>query len=152
MSDQNKPPSAAEIEELKDIARRYYDPEDGIQWDEALVAVRAIPRLLSMVQPPTDAAVREAVDAAEHYAMPNMAFQELINTPHLSSNHLRTLLRAVQAPSLNPMQVEAVKNARWVLRDLNYTAAANELEAAFPGLFGKEGSGDGSLSVRNGRF
>jgi len=131
--DSHKPLTAAEIEELKALLDA--DPDMPVGQD----TVRA---LLSKLTPPPDAAVREAVEAAERYAMPNIAFQELISTPHLSSKHLSTLLRAVQAPRLTEEQREflmhiedclATTNAMWPKEKKSLWHC---LRAAFPEVFG----------------
>lgn len=95
-------------------------------------------RLLSPPTPPPDAAVREAVEAAERYAMPNIAFQELISTPHLSSKHLRTLLRAVQAPRLTPEQAIRLREAADTLEAHGEALEAQWLRAALPEVFAGE--------------
>lgn len=62
MSDQHKPLTAAEIEELRQVCANYANPNCGATGDEVHMAFGCIPRLLSMLTPPTDAALREAVE------------------------------------------------------------------------------------------
>ena len=94
--------------------------------------------LIPLLTPPPDAAVREAVKAAERYAMPNIAFQELISTPHLSSKHLSTLLRAVQAPRLTGEQVGRLREAADTLEAHGEVLEAQWTRAAFPEAFAGE--------------
>ena len=58
--DSRKPLGAGEIEELKRISADY--DKHGVEWKEAMFALNALPRLLSLLTPPPDAAVREAVE------------------------------------------------------------------------------------------
>ena len=84
--DSRKPLTAGEIEELAHVNREIQDC-GGVWLDyQASKIVNALPRLLSLLTPPPDAAVREAVEWLNK-ASHSPATQEAI----------RTLLRAVQA-------------------------------------------------------
>ena len=134
MSDKNKPLSAAEIIKRIDSALWLHDVS-AREWDEVGTipagAYRALvdaKRLLSMLQPPSDAAVLEAV----------RYFDDLRGewSDEQLEDHLDTLLsfvRAAQAPRLEGERLEAVRMA--------YTGAEDEfvrkaLDAAFPEMEG----------------
>lgn len=117
MSEQHKPLTAAEIEELKDalqgaddllcIAFKFgiQEPEEGSIGGKIRHALRdTIPRLFSILTPPTDAALREAVERCEAHIR--------AHTGHVYSlgEAIATLLRAVQAPRLTGEQVELVNS------------------------------------------
>ena len=95
--------------------------------DAALIeAMRnALPRLLSMLQPPTDAAVREAVEYYCDKYMGGVSEADL---------HLGTLLRAVQAPRLTEERLEVLKEVAWVLHNEGLGNTLVRLNAAFPGV------------------
>ena len=55
--DSRKPLTAGEIEALKRISADY--DKHGVEWKEAMFVLEALPRLLSLLPPPPDAAVPE---------------------------------------------------------------------------------------------
>lgn len=99
----------------------------------SLIAVmrNALPRLLSMLTPLTDAEVREAVERMRedlrHFAL---------DDPMKSD--IDTLLRAVQAPRLTAEQVRILKRSENALRVLGWAGNADDLAAAFPAALAGE--------------
>jgi hypothetical protein len=133
----NAPLTAAEIEEIKALVGNHYTTWES---DDKEAAATYLARLLSMLTPPPDAAVRAAVKNAE----------ELLDGVHVGSSiadglkvvrirpeSLRTILRAVQAPRLTPAQIEAIQVAASLLKGKNGDRAwaRRKLEAAFPEAF-----------------
>lgn len=120
----------AEIEALRMLNREYRECGDWT-FDEREEVANALPRLLAMLTPPADAAVREAVDICE----------DMIRWAGLRQQErsaLRTLLshvRAAQAPRLTGERLEAVKDAVNRLDSTGYGGderASDALRAAFP--------------------
>lgn len=135
MSDQHKPLTAAEIEELRRIAAL----EEPTLADLADVASQ-LDRLLSMLTPPTDTELREAVERMECVLLSRL-LDGVANVEVMYAD-LSVLLRAAKAPRLTPEQVEAVKTAHANLLAHacpNDEDVAERLEREFPGVFGKEG-------------
>lgn len=89
-------------------------PEVSNQQDAAFIAAarNVLPRLLTMLTSPTDAALREAVERLEKVAYFKVRSGEKLVDAH---PHLRTLLRAVQAQRLTKEQVEAVESMQEAL-------------------------------------
>ena len=115
MKDQHKPLTAGGIEDLQNLIEEYRICGDWTFFEREAVAC-FLPRLLSMLTPPPDAAVREAVEeaqpipTADEVVQAGRTVQGLREggTAHL--NHIRAvqvLLRAVQATRLAGEQVEA---------------------------------------------
>jgi len=105
-SGQHKPPTTAEIEELKQLCANYANPCCGVVEADVWKAFNALPRLLSLLTTPTDAAVREAVEEAEIAIIHERHLHNMGECCTIRSSHLRTLLRAVQAPRLTGEQVD----------------------------------------------
>lgn len=158
MSYQHKPLTVAEIEELMErIETALALHHEGGPLAETPLkipagAYRALvdaKRLLSLLTPPTDAEVREAVGRIETrmYPFPDGGYGLLHPGP--SADDIRTLLRAVQAPRLTGDQEGGIREAEAALSMQPCCCGAGfictrclgmrKLRAAFPGLFGKEG-------------
>jgi len=153
-----KPLTVGEIEELgrlHDAAIANMETFHGKRAEDyphlCELMFKALPSLLSMLTPPPDAAVREAVEWIEWQI--NKGWWE-----ELAASKARTLLsyvRAVQSPRLTPEQVEAVKIAETLLTDTmsdygdcehdvghcicKYHSGVFNLRSAFPEAFRQEG-------------
>ena len=130
--DSRKPLTAGQIEELALVSREIQDC-GGVWLDyQASKIVSALPRLLSMLTPPPDAAVREAVEYAE------VCLSDQSGCTALGNKHLRTLLRAVQSPRPSSEQHRVVRIAV-INADLRGDTEESEaLREAFPGAFAGE--------------
>lgn len=110
------------------------------QQDAAFIAAarNALPRLLSLLPPPSDAAVREAVEWLndELRTAPVVGNKPLIWT--CEADYLRTLLRAVQAPRMTGEQVSALITARRNLLAAECPVTVSLLAAVFPEAFAGE--------------
>lgn len=149
-----KPLGAEEIEELRELlekekyslplevrghyARAVQYGYDGcdIEIDDtmhALIcgAVNALPRLLSMLTPPPDAEVKEAVNHMKTMLVVSRS-DELGPIVMCNEYHLRTLLRAVQSPRLTDEQKEMLIRAEQFCGPL----LSGRFRAAFPEAFG----------------
>lgn len=144
--DSHTPLTAAEIEDWRNIleANKSLNP---CKWPEARVIsekmFKDFPRLLSMLTPPTDAALREAVENAQQgLCVPTLN----PDNPYCAVDKMavRTLIRAVQATRLTGEQREAVQNvvrkteSRQCICGDGYLCARCEILgdvcAAFPGV------------------
>ena len=128
--DSSKPLTVGEIEALKSISADY--GKHGVEWKEAMFVLEALPRLLSLLTPPPDAAVREAVER----------LSAGVNGPWEGSGSMfadiRTHLRAVQAPRPSSEQHRVVRIAV-INADLRGDTEESEaLREAFPGAFAGE--------------
>jgi hypothetical protein len=94
----------------------------------------ALPRLLSMLTPPTDAAMREAV------AYLTNGWEENAEASMFKA-HVETLIRAVQAPRLTPERVDRLREAADTLEAHGEVLEAQWLRAAFPEIFAGEVEG-----------
>ena len=163
--DSRKPLTAGEIQNPKVFCFPVMVRDDaGIhEGQESFVRASDYARLLSMLTPPTDAAVREAVEEiSQELALPpcwceGSGADELDGTGpcffEVGERHLRILLRAVQAPRLTVEQREALKIAETLLTDTmsdygdcehdvghcicKYHSGVFNLRAAFPELAGE---------------
>lgn len=147
MSDQHKPLTAAEIEELKAleaqaskgtwvVEKPFSHPgvqavktDGSFDWichaqvsnmpgwlkDSVFIAAmrNAIPRLLSMLTPPTDAEVREAV---ERLGNPAITQGEGFRMALVHRDYIDIILRAVQAPRLTVEHENVVRAAKQFCR------------------------------------
>lgn len=99
---------AGETENLKVLYAEYCRNGGGLEDKQLDAVMSALPRLLSMLTPPPDAELREAVEAAEECIRVG-GWGHLFNEDHLHIV-IRALIRAVQAPRLTGEQ-EAVLRA-----------------------------------------
>ena len=142
--DSRKPLTAGEIEDLRRLVEEYRICGDWTFFERGDVAC-FLPRLLSLLTPPPDAAVREAVEHLSSGWGESAAASRF-------KGHVYTLIRAVQAPRLTPEQVEAVRNvsrkteSRQCICGDGYMCARCEilcdLLTAFPELMGEVGRGE----------
>lgn len=125
----------------------YVAPSGCLSTDDAafVAAVRnVLPRLLSMLTPPTDAAVREAVEELERKLawLRSHPKEESANVGivqlRIDLDILLHYVRAVQTPRLTVEQVECLKNTHIALTTNCLEGAAWELRAVFPEAFGEE--------------
>lgn len=163
MSDQHKPLTAAEIEELRELEAKatpgpwevgetdkygqqtvgdkfitllscWHHSVESLEEESianaSLIAVmrNALPRLLSMLTPPTDAELREAVERHEQML-------ELLHTGNEAwIADCRLILRAVQAPRLTREQEEAVKSCVEMFENQEWPQCANKLRKCQHGI------------------
>jgi hypothetical protein len=139
----HKPLGAGEIEELKalhsraDVAFSHGDEASELQAIGQILEY--LPRLLSMLTPPPEAEVREAVEQVE-YDLNKASYGGCVGPTDEWSFFVwsvRTLLRAVQSPRLTEEQREAILDADHTLDLLcnGKSEAAAILRAAFPEAF-----------------
>lgn len=140
--DSRKPLTAGEKQEIGELLYRAgFEIANGGTVDNMYVVDmhRTCRRLLSLLTPPPDAAVREAAERVTGHAN-TVGGNGMV---HLE-RHLRTLLRAVQAPRLPPEQVEAVRmlhgmaDVHGVFRDEPGQELERVVRAAFPEAFAGE--------------
>lgn len=139
-----QPLSAAEIEELKRLHvaalenRGVFTERKASFYDYLCETMfNALPRLLSMLQPPSEASVREAVEHCSERAF------FLTNEVRVNNEKLRILLSHVrpgQSPRLTDAQAAALHIAYLRCKEEgSLTDVVEILESTFPGVFGKEG-------------
>ena len=136
--DSSKPLTVGEIEELKRISADY--DKHGVEWEEAMFVLAALPRLLSLLTPPPDAAVCEAVERLSRF---DYRWGRDLGTTAVRVDDLHILLRAVQAPRPSSEQHRVVRIAV-INADLRGDTEESEaLREAFPGAFeGEVGRGE----------
>ena len=146
--DSSKPLTAGEIEELKEEIRTM--PHKEFFGENLQPLVDDHSRLLSLLTPPPDAAVREAVERLDNseYTISLDGSQDDTKQMWEDIDTLIAHARAVHAPRLTPEQVEAVKNvnrkteSRQCICGDGYLCARceilGELSEAFPEAFGDQ--------------
>lgn len=125
-------------------------PEVSNQQDAAFIAAarNILPRLLSMLTPPPDAAVREAVEQVDGEIRVGEKvglINDLSSIP-VEIKTLRTLLRAVQAPRLTAEQRKVMRQMISMLEKpfhcrcgtIHGHFGASKFRAAFPQVFAGE--------------
>ena len=133
--DSRKLLTAGEIEELKQLNREIQDC-GGVWLDyQASKIVNALPRILSLLTPPPDAAVKEAVERLSRF---DYRWGRDLGTTAVRVDDLHILLRAVQAPRPSSEQHRVVRIAV-INADLRGDTEESEaLRSAFPEAFAGE--------------
>ena len=106
-----------------------------------LEAMEKCRRVDSLLTPPPDAAVREAVEQAEEKlsgVVEDKSLSGTLDMVRVRPHTLRTLLRAVQSPRLTREQRERLRDAADTLEAHGEALEAQWLRAAFPEAFAGE--------------
>lgn len=132
--DSRKPLTAREIEELQATAFFVHGLGGMLNESEVAALCAAIPRILSMLPPPPDAALREAASRLDR----SLGYGRYAHVTAEDINTLLSYVRAVQAPRPSREQHRVVRIAV-INADLRGDTEESEaLREAFPGAFAGE--------------